>query len=177
MGSNRPIYFESDGDPGGVADAIGLHYVHEYPQYTCWPNEAYWLDRPFQPDAPGSASTSEPFVWKKEKPMYIGEFLWVPSGTPAGKPCSSATRRIGILHRTLVGQGRSMEDADTGIPSPGSRWHVPLDGRHGLDESNPLYRAHQYAYQPIAAYCHDYDRRFYAGEWVCRAGWRSSTMC
>jgi hypothetical protein len=28
-----------------------------------------------------------------------------------------------------------------------------------LVESNPLYQAHQYAYQPIAPYCHDYDRR------------------
>ena len=43
-------------------------------------------------------------------------------------------------------------------------WTVGTD----LDESNPLYRAHQYAYQPIAAYCHDYDRRFYSGETVTR---------
>ena len=45
----RPIYYESDGDPGSVADVIGMHYPHEYPQHTCWPNEAYWLERPQPP--------------------------------------------------------------------------------------------------------------------------------
>jgi beta-galactosidase/beta-glucuronidase len=33
----RPITYESDGDVGGVTDVIGIHYPHEYPQFTCWP--------------------------------------------------------------------------------------------------------------------------------------------
>ena len=47
-----------------------------------------------------------------------------------------------------------------------SPWTVVEGGP--LDETNPLYRAHQFAYQPVAAYCHDYDRRFFAGEAVKR---------
>ena len=52
-----------DGDLGGVADSIGIHYPHEYPNHTRWPNEAddpllqaitredvYWLGT--RPDMP-----------------------------------------------------------------------------------------------------------------------------
>ncbi|MFC1806475.1 glycoside hydrolase family 2 protein, partial [Planctomycetota bacterium] len=72
----RPIFYESDGDPDGVADAIGIHYPHEYPHYTCWPNEAYWLDKPWKGHGGGGFFLNgEPhFLWKKDKPLYIGEF-------------------------------------------------------------------------------------------------------
>ena len=43
--AGEPERGSPDGDPGGVADVIGIHYPHEYPQYTCWPNDAYWLDQ------------------------------------------------------------------------------------------------------------------------------------
>ena len=41
----RPITYEADLDPGGVADALGLHYPHEYPDYQVWPNAAWWMDQ------------------------------------------------------------------------------------------------------------------------------------
>ena len=47
-----------------------------------------------------------------------------------------------------------------------SPWTVIEGGP--LDENNYLYQAHKYAYQPIAAYCHDYDTRFYDGEGIVR---------
>jgi len=164
----RPIYFESDGDPGGVADAIGLHYIHEYPKYTCWPNEAYWLDKPFNPRT-WFGIKSEPIVWKKEKPLYIGEFLWVPSGTPAAHTVFFGDDAYRDLHQyTRLGKAEAWKmqilafrHHEAGGMCP---WTVGTD----LVESNPLYRAHQYAYQPIAAYCHDYDRRFYSAETVSR---------
>ncbi len=164
----RPIYFESDGDPGGVADAIGMHYVHEYPKYTCWPNEAYWLSKPFNPRT-WFGIESEPFVWKKDKPLYIGEFLWVPSGTPANHTVffgDDAYLDLDLYTRLGKAEAWKMQilafrDQEAGGMCP---WTVGTD----LNESNPLYRAHQYAYQPIAAYCHDYDRRFYSGEIVER---------
>ncbi|MBD3176534.1 MAG: hypothetical protein GF320_15245, partial [Armatimonadia bacterium] len=40
----RPITYESDGDPLGAADVIGIHYPHEYPDYTQYPNTAWWID-------------------------------------------------------------------------------------------------------------------------------------
>ncbi len=164
----RPIYFESDGDPQGVADAIGMHYVHEYPKHTCWPNEAYWLDKPFNPKT-WFGIKSEPTAWKKEKPLYIGEFLWVPSGTPAPHTVffgDDAYRDLDLYTRKAKGESWKMQvlafrHHEAGGMCP---WTVGTD----LDESNPLYQAHQYAYQPIAAYCLDYDQRFYAKETVPR---------
>ena len=165
----RPIYFESDGDPGGVADAIGMHYVHEYPTYTCWPNEANWLTKPFLPRTwHGMAGDS--YRWKKDKPLYIGEFLWVPSGTPAAHTVFFGDDAYQDLDAyTLLGKAEAWKmqilafrHHEAGGMCP---WTV---GSDDLTENNPLYRAHQYAYQPIAAFCHDYDGRFYAGDSVKR---------
>ena len=164
----RPIYFESDGDPGGVADAIGMHYVHEYPAHTCWPNEGYWLDRPINPHT-WFGMEGEPFVWKKEKPLYLGEFLWVPSGTPANHTVFFGDHAyLDLHHYTRMGKAEAWKmqilafrSQEAGGISP---WTVGTD----LQESNPLYQAHQYAYQPIAAYCHDCDTRFYSGQTITR---------
>ncbi len=166
----RPILYESDGDPGGVADVIGIHYPHEYPDYTCWPNEAGWLTKP-QKIGHMFHDGHEEFFWRKEKPLYIGEFLWIPSSDPSwhtvffgdeayrdyrtyrdlAKAESWKMQILGYRHHEVAGI---------------SPWTVVEGGP--LDESNPLYRAHQYAYQPIAAYVHDYDRRFFAGQQVGR---------
>ncbi len=164
----RPIYFESDGDPGGVADAVGLHYVHEYPRYTCWPNEAYWLNKPIKPRT-WFGSNEGSFLWNKEKPLYLGEFLWVPSGTPAAHTVffgDDAYRDLAEYTRRAKAEAWKMQILAFRHDEAGGMcpWSVGTD----LDESNPLYRAHQYAYQPLAAYCHNYDRRFYSGESVTR---------
>ncbi len=169
----RPFFYESDGDPDGVADAIGIHYPHEYPDYTCWPNEAYWLDRPWRGGGGGGFFfNGEPhFLWRKDKPIYVGEFLWLPSSDPSwhtvffGDDAYIDYRRYRNLGKAecwkmqILGY-RHFEVA--GI----SPWTVIEGG--ALDDTNPLYRAHRYAYRPMAAYCHDYDRRFYAGDEVRR---------
>jgi len=169
----RPIFYESDGDPGGVADAIGIHYPHEYPSYTCWPNEAYWLDKPWHGHGGGGFFfNGEPhFLWKRDKPLYIGEFLWLPSSNPSwhtvffGDDAYTDYRRYRNLGKAESWRMQILgyRHFEVGGISP---WTVIEGGP--LDETNPLYRAHQYAYQPIAAYCLDYDRRFYAGEEVRR---------
>ena len=166
----RPMFYESDGDPGGVADSIGIHYPHEYPNHTCWPNEAHWLEEPTQIPHMFHDGREE-FFWRREKPLYIGEFLWLPSSNPSwhavffgdaayldyrryrnrGKAESWKMQILGYRHHEVAGI---------------SPWTVIEGGP--LDESNFLYQAHQYAYQHVAAYCHDYDRRFYSGEKVQR---------
>jgi beta-galactosidase len=164
----RPIYFESDGDPGGVADAIGMHYVHEYPDYTCWPNEAYWLDKPINPHT-WFGMEAEPFLWKKEKPLYLGEFLWVPSGTPANHTVFFGDDAyLDLHHYTRMGKAEAWKMQVLAFRSQEAGGICPWTVGTELEESNPLYRAHQYAYQSIAAYCHDYDRRFYSEETVTR---------
>ncbi len=164
----RPIYFESDGDPGGVADAIGMHYVHEYPEYTCWPNEGYWLQKPINPHT-WFGMKGEPYLWKKEKPLYLGEFLWVPSGTPANNTVFFGDEAYLDLDRyTLLAKAEAWKMQILAFRSQEVGGICPWTVGTDLQESNPLYRAHQYAYQPIAAWCHDYDRRFYSGEKVTR---------
>ena len=166
----RPVFYESDGDPGGVADSIGIHYPHEYPEHTCWPNEAYWLTRP-QKIGHMFHEGREEFFWDKTKPLYVGEFLWLPSSNPSwhtvffGDDAYRDYRRYrnmgkGESWRMQILGYRHLEVA--GI----SPWTVIEGGP--LDETNFLYQAHQYAYQHVAAYCHDYDRRFYSGERVTR---------
>ena len=165
----RPVYFESDGDPGGVADAIGLHYVHEYPKYNCWPNEAYWLDKPFRANS-WYINDKELFQWKKKKPFYMGEFLWAPAGTPAphtifyGDDAYRDLDHYTLLAKAMVWnmQILAFRHQEAGGISP---WTVGADD---LTDHNPLYRSHRYAYQPIAAYCLDYDHRFFGGSTLQR---------
>jgi beta-galactosidase len=78
----RPFMYESDGDPGGVAPVVGIHYPHEYPQFTQWPNTAYWMDEP-KTNCGFFTNGSPTWVWDRAKPLYIGEFLWIPSSDPS----------------------------------------------------------------------------------------------
>ncbi len=166
----RPIYYESDGDPLGVADCIGIHYPHEYPDFTCWPNEAYWLRKPAK-ISQMFLNGADSFVWRHDKPIYMGEFLWIPSSDPSWDTVffgDEAYRDYHRYHQLAKAESWKMQilgyrDLQIGGISP---WTVIEGGP--LDESNPLYRAHQYAYQSIAAYPLDYDCRFYGDRQITR---------
>lgn len=166
----RPMFYESDGDPGGVADAIGIHYPHEYPDFTCWPNEAWWLAEPQKIDHMFQEGRKE-FLWKKDKPLYIGEFLWLPSRDPSwhtvffGDEAYLDYKRYRDLGKAESWRMQILGYRHFGVAGI-SPWTVIEGGP--LEPANPLYEAHQYAYQPIAAYCHDYDSRFYAGQRIAR---------
>jgi len=166
----RPILYESDGDPGGVADVIGIHYPHEYPDFTCWPNEAWWLEKPAT--IPHMFLNGEKeFVWKKDKPLYIGEFLWIPSRDPSWHTVFFGDEAYEDYHRyrnLAKAEAWKMQilgyrHLEVGGISP---WTVIEGGP--LDDTNPLYKAHQEAYQPIAAYPLEYDSRFYVDKPVTR---------
>lgn len=166
----RPIFYESDGDPDGVADVIGIHYPHEYPDFTCWPNEANWLQKPAAIPHMFLNGQKE-FVWKKDKPIYVGEFLWIPSRDPSWHTVFFGDEAYKDYHhyRNMAKaeawkmQILGYRHLEVGGISP---WTVIEGGP--LDETNPLYKAHQQAYQHIAAYPLDYDSRFYFGERVKR---------
>jgi hypothetical protein len=166
----RPIFFESDGDPGGVADVIGIHYPHEYPDFTCWPNEAYWLEKPASIPHMFLNGAKE-FVWKKDKPIYVGEFLWIPSRDPSWHTVFFGDEAYKDYHRyrnLAKAEAWKMQilgyrHLEVGGISP---WTVIEGGP--LDETNPLFKAHQKAYQDIAAYPLEYDSRFYFGDRVKR---------
>jgi len=168
----RPIFYESDGDPSGVADVVGLHYPHEYPEHADWPNTAYWMDQPllnkfFAPTDEAAKS----WVWDRKKPVYIGEFLWIPSSDPSwdtvfhGDDAYLDYRRFHIQAkadswRMAIQAYRYYE---VGGISP---WTMVEGGP--LDDSNAMYVAQRYAMQPVAAYVREYDHNFTSGEKVAR---------
>jgi hypothetical protein len=78
----RPVTFEADIDPDGAYDVIGLHYPHELPAQHAYPVITDWLGTGKQTDAAGGmlGTTSTSFNWDRKKPLYIGEYLWVPFG-------------------------------------------------------------------------------------------------
>ncbi len=145
---------------------IGMHYPHEYPDYTCWPNEAYWLDRPMKPRVGMFLNGEKMFRWPQPKPLYIGEFLWVPSTDPSWNTVFFGDRAYIDYHRYQnLAKAEAWKMQILGYRHEGVRGISPWTMIEGgpLDSSNPLYQAHCYAYQHLAAYCHNYDRRFYAG--------------
>jgi len=166
----RPIFFESDGDPGGVADVIGIHYPHEYPDYVQWPNETDWLANPI-PLSWAFTDGGGQFVWKRDKPLYIGEFLWIPSSDPSWETVwfgDESYRDYGRYH--VLGKAESWRQQIIGYRRHEvagiSPWTMIEGGP--LTEDNALVQAHRYAYQEIAAFPREYDCRFFAGETVTR---------
>ena len=162
----RLVYCESDADPGNVYDAIGCHYPHEYPQYYCWPNEAYWLEKGTKVC---NGYGRREFTWEKNKPLYIGEFLWVPTGTPEGHtPFFGDEMYTDPRHLALAAKAESWKMQIIGYRHAEVAGISPWTLNGNFDADNPLLQAHQYAYQHLAAFCHNYDSRFYSGEKVSR---------
>lgn len=170
----RPIYYESDGDPEGVADVVGIHYPHEYPGFTQWPNTAYWMDEPLKASyffVPEPEKTTD-WTWDRKKPVYIGEFLWVPSSDPSYHTVfygDEAYRDYELYRARAKGDSWRMaiqayRQYEVGGISP---WTMVEGGE--LDAArNPMYAAQQYAMQPVAAFVREYDHNFYGGATVAR---------
>ncbi len=164
----RPLTFEADGDPGGQTDVIGIHYPNEYPQKRLWPNDAYWLDKPRKLSLFGP----QPFLWKHDKPIYIGEYLWVyQNSSPAahtvffGDDAYKNHREYSARAKAAAWrmQIQAYRAQDVSGQSP---WTMQENGP--LDERNPTYLAHRDMYRPLAAFLKEYDARFFAGETVTR---------
>ncbi len=171
----RPITYEADLDPGGVADVLGLHYPHEFPDFQVWPNAAYWMDQPIARDwVPGGQWT-----WTRTKPLYIGEFLWVPS--------TSAS-----VFTILFGDDAYTDPGGYRNSAKGMTWQMQIEayryyGVNGIcpwtmfedpavtpspfdlhPQSNYLYQVVKNAYHPNAVVVKEYSSRFFAGETVQR---------
>jgi len=146
----RLITYESDIDPGGVADVIGLHYPHEYPDYHDWPNTAYWMDDPIVPM--GFTEGRKRWQWRRNKPLYIGEFLWCPLRTPQantilfGQEAFTDFRRMRERAKAITWRWQIEAYRWYGVSgmcpwtlseSIGSAWRTRLDVR---PEANLLYR-------------------------------------
>jgi hypothetical protein len=78
----HPITYEADLDPDNAYDVIGLHYPREMPAVFDYPNGADWLNQELVTEAGGGmlGTRSSTFYWDRKKPLFIGEYLWVPFG-------------------------------------------------------------------------------------------------
>ena len=76
----RLTTFEGDRDPDGKFDMIGLHYPHEMPALYAYPDCAEWLGSRIEAEAAGGmlGKQAGTFFWDRQKPLYIGEYLWCP---------------------------------------------------------------------------------------------------
>lgn len=167
----RPITYESDGDPGGVTDVIGIHYPNEYPERRLWPNDAYWMEQPRYGGGGGGIFWKGLFLWDHKKPLYIGEYLWVPSRDPAPHTIFFGDSAY-IDHQTYRTLGKALawrmqilayRHYDVSGHSP---WTVIEQGP--LDERNPCWVAQRDMYRPLAAFLREYDSRFFSGETIKR---------
>ena len=171
MDPTRPITFEADLDPGGEASALGLHYPHEYPDYQVWPNAAWWMDQSIARSwMPGGQ-----WIWDHSKPLYIGEFLWVPSSSPAdftilfgddayADPSYYRNQAKGMTWRMAIeayrGYGVNGLNPWTMFEDPVVSW-----GTFDLQPTNNyLYQVQKAAYEPNAVFPEEYNTRFFAGE-------------
>jgi hypothetical protein len=116
-------------------------------------------DRPHVPDG------RKEFLWKKTKPLYIGEFLWLPSRDPS---CTRLLRDEAYLDYKRYRDPRKAKSWRMQIlatVTSGSQ-HLAVDRDRGEDPGagqSPLRGSSSNAYQPIAAYCHTTQPLFYAG--------------
>jgi hypothetical protein len=167
----RPITYEADLDPGGEASALGLHYPHDYPDFQVWPNAAWWMDQ----SIPRNWVPGGQWKWDRAKPLYIGEFLWVP-----GTSASDFTILFGdnayadpSYYRTLAKSmtWRMQIEAYRAYGVNGMcPWTLFEDpavpwGQFSLNpDQNSLYQAQKSAYHPNAVFQEEYNTRFFAGE-------------
>ena len=171
----RPITYEADLDPGGEADALGLHYPHEFPDFPVWPNAAWWMNQPIARDwMPGGQ-----WIWDHTKPLYIGEFLWVPSTSAAdftilfgddaySDPAYYRNLAKGMTWKMQIEAYRAY--GVNGI-APWTEFEDPsvVWGQFDLHpDSNYLYQVQKRVYEPNLVFAEEYNTHFFAGETATR---------
>ena len=162
----RPVQYDADGDPMGEADAINLHYPYDYPRVKAYPNVAYWLQQPTKI----YGWPRKVWSWDRKKPLYFGEFLWVPSSKPTwhtvwfGDDAYLGYRKYRNLGKAKAWRMQIEAFRYLGV-SGMCPWNI-FEG--GPWDDNPMCDASTAAYRPIAAFVKEYDTRFFEGEEVTR---------
>jgi beta-galactosidase len=165
----RPILFDADGDPEGVADVVNLHYPLDFNKRNLWPEAGYWLET-------GMELASWPkksWQWDRKKPLYFGEFLHIqhfpvadPYSALAGDDAYRGHQPAMALAKAAAWemQIEAYRAADVSGLCP---WTLTETGSFPSDD-NPRYLAIKRAYAKNAAFVREYDCRFYSSEKVER---------
>ena len=167
----RPVMFEGDADPAAKADIVNLHYPHEIPRWSLWPQTAYWFDSPVPLDNyPGAE-----WQWDRKKPLHLGAFGWVPAGDvnsasvllgDAAYP-DADTARNRAEASVWEAQISSARDAGVSGISPWSMWEV-------TNLPSPQSEAQTRAYGIVVASVREAGARAFAGTVVDRTAMVSS---
>ncbi|MCY3024521.1 MAG: hypothetical protein NTW87_36560, partial [Planctomycetota bacterium] len=171
----RPIMYEADLDVRGAADVLGLHYPDpEYPKVNQYPNACYWMDAEIPMRPPLVDGPRETWKWDRAKPLYIGEFLWVPAPDASADSIFYGDEAYNNFakYRALA------KAASWKMQIEAYRWYgvngicpwTMFEGPGGVlaRENNPLWVSVRDSYRPNAVFVKEYDSRFYAGDKVTR---------
>jgi beta-galactosidase len=176
----RPIMYEGDIDPAGAADVVNIHYPHEFPLYSLWPETAYWMDEP----ASLEQYPKMKWQWDRKKPLYIGEFLWMTGpftygdedypSIVLGDEIYADTMRYRNKAKGWIWQMQIEAFRDYGVSGIGPYSFfrdVAVDwGTLDLKpEDNVLYQVQKAAFHPNAVFVKEYNARFFVGETVERS--------
>lgn len=166
--ASRLIYYSGDEDPMGAADVIGLHYPHNFPRNRLWPNSCWWLNTPKVVEG----WPRREWLWSREKPLFIGEYLWQPSSTPDpyslfyGDEAYTDLTRHRYLAKALSWRFQIEAHRAEGL-SGGCPWNIFEGGRPIAD--SPMYQATSLAYRPQAALIREWDSVFFPGQTITRS--------
>ena len=166
----RPFMYESDGDPGEVADVIGIHYPHRMGPEYLYPNTCYWMDTPKKPTH-WFTNGAELWKWERNKPLYIGEYLWCPCTTPKKYTTffgDVAYRDYQRYHHAAIGKVWSMQTRVYRYYRVSGLCPWTIAGTSLDPTQNPMVAAQAESMRPLAAFVKEYTSRFYGGSTIQR---------
>lgn len=153
---SRPVEYEGDGDVVGRADTVNIHYPREFGchDHNLWPNDSWWLG------SEGNDRWPQDLVWKKDKPLIMGEFCYYPYSRPPG----GVSIFVGDSAYRSKETERAAHVMGVRFVCEGARWA-------GVAGLNPWVGEAVYGQKcliPIPVMIREYDRQFWAGETVIR---------
>ena len=163
--SGRPVMFEGDFDPGNSTDIINLHYSHEPLMHNSYPQDAYFLDWEFTSPTPPRGSV----LWNRQKPIYMGEFMWIPDPTHVGAVAfgdafyeDPRAGRMKVKAKFFRMQLQAFREQDIPAFNP---WN-PLEDK--LDKELVVPATVRESYKPVTFFIKEYDTHHYANTNVTR---------
>ncbi|MBN1347371.1 MAG: hypothetical protein JXQ73_32070 [Phycisphaerae bacterium] len=166
----RPVMFESDGDPDGAADVVGIHYPHELPNVYLYPDTCYWMDEAIKP-IHWFSNGQALWQWDRRKPLYIGEYLWCPSRTPATYSVMYGDRAYDDYDRyraLAIGRAWSMQTRAYRYYRVSGMCPWTCAGGSLDVDKDPMAAAQAEAMRPLAAFVREYNTRFHGGAKIKR---------
>ena len=169
---SRVIQMSSAMDFLGNLEMYNLHYPKNWQAFPDYPHTAYWLDGAFLFPWYGPHRHELPaWSWRKDKPLYFGEFTCVHGATPDSQA-------------SIVGDA-AFEQRDFGTARVNEKlWPLEIRSYRRLDVSGfcawsamfpeqgdtravlarPEVAAHTRALRPVAVLDHSHRKRYFSGD-------------